>query len=137
MPKDERGKLDSKTKKCTLLGYGSVRKGYRVFNHLTQKVLYSRNVLFNEQEMGQPPVEEEEPSLHPLELDFVDESDSDKDEEESTNENTSSAEPQPAPRISTRERMPVDYYGLEQSHLAIHSEPTTIKEGTSCPEQAM
>lgn len=32
VPKDERGKLDSKTKKCILLGYGSVQKGYRVFD---------------------------------------------------------------------------------------------------------
>ena len=38
VPKDERGKLDSKTKKCTLLGYGSVQKGYRVFDHLTLKI---------------------------------------------------------------------------------------------------
>ncbi len=36
LPKDERGKLDSKTKKCTLLGYGSMQKGYRVFDHVTQ-----------------------------------------------------------------------------------------------------
>ena len=50
--KDERGKLDSKTKKCTLLGYGSVRKGYRVFDQLTWKVSYSRNVKFDERERG-------------------------------------------------------------------------------------
>ena len=35
VPKDERGKLDSETKKCTLLGYGSMWKGYRVFDQLT------------------------------------------------------------------------------------------------------
>ena len=28
VPKDERGKLDSKTRKCILLGYGSLQKGY-------------------------------------------------------------------------------------------------------------
>ena len=32
VPKDERGKLDSKTRKCILLGYKSVQKGYRIFN---------------------------------------------------------------------------------------------------------
>lgn len=36
IPKD---KLDSMTRKCTLLRYGSVQKGYTVFDHLTQKVL--------------------------------------------------------------------------------------------------
>ena len=28
IPRDERGKLDSKSKKCSFLGYGNVRKGY-------------------------------------------------------------------------------------------------------------
>ena len=50
IPKDERGKLDSKTKKCILLGYGSVQKGYRVFDPITQKISHSRNVKFDERE---------------------------------------------------------------------------------------
>ena len=133
VPRDERGKLDSKTKKCTLLGYGSMRKGYCVFDHLTQKVLYSRNVVFNEQEVGISPGEEEESSPHSLELGLVDESDPDKDEEESSNEDTPSVESEPVSRRSPRERRPVDYYGFERG---IHHEPTTIKEATSCPEEA-
>ena len=59
IPKDEHGKLDSRTRKCTLLGYGSVRKRYRVFDHLTQKILYSRNEKFNERESVTAPVEDE------------------------------------------------------------------------------
>ena len=47
IPKDERGKLDSKTKKWVLLGYGNVQKGYRVYHHATRKVFYSRNVKFD------------------------------------------------------------------------------------------
>ena len=31
VPKEERGKLDSKSRKCVLLGYGSVTKGYRLY----------------------------------------------------------------------------------------------------------
>ena len=73
VPKDERGKLDSKTKKCVLLGYGSVQKGYQVYDHLTQKVFYSRNVKFDERETERPPVEEEESAQRPLILDSVDE----------------------------------------------------------------
>ncbi len=87
--KDERGKLDSKTRKCILPGYGSVQKGYRVFDHLTQKVLYSRNVKFDERKIGRPPVEEEVSAQHPLILDSVDEPKSDseeKDEESVTRE---------------------------------------------------
>ena len=32
LPKDERRKLDSKAKKCTLLGYGQETKGYRLYD---------------------------------------------------------------------------------------------------------
>ena len=71
IPKDERGKLDSKTRKCISLGYGSVQKGYRVFDQLTQKVSHSRNVRFNEQEVGTSPVEED-PAQQPLTLDSAD-----------------------------------------------------------------
>ena len=98
-------KLDSKTKRCTLLGYGNVQKGYCIFDHLNQK---GRNILFNEQEMGTPPIEEEETPPQSLNRAFVDESDLDKDKEENTNEDVVSAVPWPAP---TRKREPVDYYG--------------------------
>ena len=79
VPKDERWKLDSKTRKCILLGYGGVQKGYRVFDHLTQKISYSRNVKFDEREMGGPSIEEEKPAQRPLILDSVDEPESDSD----------------------------------------------------------
>ncbi len=45
--KDERGKFDSKARKCILLGYGQETKGYRL---VRQKVLHSRDVRFNEDE---------------------------------------------------------------------------------------
>ena len=32
VPKDERGKLDSKAKKCILVGYGEDTKGYRLYD---------------------------------------------------------------------------------------------------------
>ena len=99
--KDERGKLDSKTRKCILLGYGSVQKVYRVFDHLTQKVLYSRNVRFDEQEIGRPPVEEEKSAQHPLILDSIDEPESDHEEEGNTSDDAPAAEVMP--RRSTRE----------------------------------
>ena len=68
IPRDEGGKLDSKSKRCTLLGYGDLCKGYRVFDHVTQKVLHSRNVVFNEDDVGAVSSDEEEPLLHTLEL---------------------------------------------------------------------
>lgn len=136
VPKEERQKLDSKTKKCTLLGYGSVRKGYRVFDHSTKKVLYSRNVVFDEQETGSPPVEEESVQ-HPVVLDTIEDHEHDEEggdgDDSTTSEDSHGVEP--LPRRSTRERRPVDYYGFQQANLAIHYEPTTIEEATSCPEK--
>ena len=50
IPKDERGKFDSKARKCILLGYGQKTKGYRLFDPIRGKVLHSRDVRFNEDE---------------------------------------------------------------------------------------
>jgi hypothetical protein len=50
IPKDERHKLDSKSKKCILLGYGEHTKGYRLYDPERRRVLYSRDVKFNENE---------------------------------------------------------------------------------------
>ena len=52
IPKDERQKLDSKSRKCILLGYGTETKGYRLYDEKCGKVLYSRDVLFNESSCG-------------------------------------------------------------------------------------
>lgn len=49
IPRDERGKLDAKTRKCWMLGYGSTTKGYRLFDRDRQKVFYSRDVVCDEQ----------------------------------------------------------------------------------------
>ena len=51
-PKDERQKLYSKSRKCVLLGYGSETKGYRLYGPKRERVFYSRNVVFNESDIG-------------------------------------------------------------------------------------
>ena len=57
IPKDERRKLDTKARKCVLLGYGEQTKGYRLYDVAEKKVLHSRDVRFNEntQECKQRP----------------------------------------------------------------------------------
>ncbi len=52
IPKDERKKLDPKVKKCVLLGYGTETKGYRLYDPQSSRVIYSRDVKFNESEFG-------------------------------------------------------------------------------------
>ncbi|KAF2357689.1 Ribonuclease H-like domain [Trinorchestia longiramus] len=45
---DEREKLDSKSKTCVLLGYGSGTKGYRLYDFNAKRILLSGDVVFNE-----------------------------------------------------------------------------------------
>ena len=48
VPRDERGKFDSKTRKCIMVGYGMVTKGYRLYGPIDRKTVHSRDVQFNE-----------------------------------------------------------------------------------------
>jgi len=48
VPKDERSKLDSKTKQCILLGHPDDGFGYRLWNPINKKIVRSRDVVFFE-----------------------------------------------------------------------------------------
>ena len=101
IPKDERKKLDSKSRKCILLGYGTTTKGYRLYDPLKKKVFYSRDVIFNEQRCGfvepSQTQKESQPLVH---LEYSDES-------------SETVEPSiPEVRRSERERRQTDFYGF-------------------------
>ena len=51
IPIEERSKLDSKSKKCIFLGFEKGVKGYKLWDTMTQKVVISRDVVFNEKSM--------------------------------------------------------------------------------------
>ncbi|WJX83794.1 hypothetical protein P8452_66428 [Trifolium repens] len=48
IPKDERSKLDEKSKKCVFVGYGLDEFGYRFFDPVKRKLIRSRDVVFME-----------------------------------------------------------------------------------------
>ena len=45
---DERAKFDTKTRKCIMIGYENVTKGYRLYDAIEGKIIYSHDVQFNE-----------------------------------------------------------------------------------------
>eukprot|EP00253_Pinus_taeda_P031811 PITA_31811 len=48
VPKEKRTKLDSKSEKCIFIGYKDGLKGYKLWNLVTRRVVYNRDVLFIE-----------------------------------------------------------------------------------------
>jgi transposase InsO family protein len=48
VPKEQRKKLDSKTRKCVLLGYESGSKAYRLWDPSKRRIIKARDVVFDE-----------------------------------------------------------------------------------------
>jgi hypothetical protein len=48
IPEEKRYKLDETSEKCIFVGYSSMSKDYRLYNLKTNKVIISRDVLFDE-----------------------------------------------------------------------------------------
>ena len=99
VPKEKRTKLDSKSEKCIFIGYKDGLKGYKLWNPVTRKVVYSRDVVFREvKDVIKHEVQPKEPVK--IEFELKEEESDSVAEEESEDE-----EPQtPAVRRSARER---------------------------------
>ena len=48
VPKDERSKLDAKSRQCIFIGYGEDEFGYRFYDPIENKLVRSRDVKFME-----------------------------------------------------------------------------------------
>ena len=48
VPKEKRHKLDESSEKSIFIGYSTMSKGYRLYNLKIQKVIASRDVIFDE-----------------------------------------------------------------------------------------
>ena len=72
---EKRDKLDSKSRKCTFIGYGSDEFGYRFWDEENRKIIRSRNVIFNEKVMHKNKDKVHEDSNEYLELDDTSEND--------------------------------------------------------------
>ena len=49
---DACGKLDAKSKICFFIGYGDDKFGYRFWDEQNKKIIRSRNVIINEQQVN-------------------------------------------------------------------------------------
>ena len=56
-------KLDDKSHKCILVGYGNDCKAYRIWDPWTDKVFYSCDVIFDETQIGIKSIEVKDPIL--------------------------------------------------------------------------
>ena len=135
IPKDERQKLDSKMRKCIFLGYGKETKGYRLYDPNQGRVIFSRDVKFNESEKkeGTETTDCDTP-VHLIKLDFSEDSETISD-----SENCPTEQPivESVPRRSERERRPPDFYGTRANVTSQYpNEPKSIKEAISSPEKS-
>ena len=104
--KDERQKLDAKSRKCVLLGYGTERKGYQLYDPRRERIFYSRDAVFDESSRG---IEKEQSvpernSERCVELDFHNDEKHVADKEHTTEEGA-----EPVVQRSNREKKAPDY----------------------------
>ena len=144
VPKAERRKLDSKTRKCVLLGYGANRKGYRLYDLERMKVVHSRDVVFNEASMPGIQKEENETTVKYVELEIEEEPVIKETTtpnppysvpEESTASNP--IVPEPFLRRSTRDRQQPDRYSHNLTLASTEQQdPSSVAEAKSTPDKA-
>ena len=141
VPKDERQKLDSKSRKCIFLGYGSETKGYRLYDSCRARVFHSRDVVFNElcTEVQKETSNQEESKHVEIECENQGESDeSGSSDSESESESTVEPASEPTVRRSERDRQCPNRYGNWVASIAADqlSDPSSLDEVLSSPDKA-
>ncbi len=66
LPEETRKKLDPKAVQCVLVGYCEHSKSYRLWNPAERKIIISRDVIFNEDDIFKEPLTDEEPDYRLL-----------------------------------------------------------------------
>ena len=145
IPKVERRKLDVKTRKCILLGYGKRQKGYRLYDLTRDKVIHGRDVLFNESSTPGIQKEQNDRADKYVQLDIEEEPTVEEPVTDESNgtapENGEESEAQvpttldPPLRRSSRVRQQPDWFhGLVAS--GEQQDPSTVAEALSTPEKS-
>ena len=134
IPKDERHKFDSKARRCIFLGYGMVTKGYRLHDMNHSKVLYSRDVVFDESKPGvekEPKDEPRKPGEQDVDLDSGSDAESVVGQAEPMDGQVEEMVDQGGPVRGrpVHERQPPDMYGEWVNLSQDNPEPSSVREG--------
>ena len=131
--------FDSKSRKCIMVGYGMVTKGYRLYDPTDRKILHSRDVQFNERSKDRGPnTQEVFDTDYRLIAEFSETSDTESnfDATQVTQPKVDEELNSEAPRRSTRQRKQPDFYGKEMSNVSeIAHSPTSYQEATEGPNK--
>ena len=142
--KTERKKLDPKSRKAILLGYGENIKGYRLYDPKEKKILHSRDVLFKEMFFDKESngktlerIEESDEEAEKLRSEglVIPELTSTENESEEMNENENTVDEENNPtRRSSRTRKTPEYYGEWVNIVSVSEEPKTVNQALSGPK---
>lgn len=136
--KDERKELDVIARRCVLIGYGTEVKGYWLYDPDREKVFFSRDVKFNESEVG---LQKESSVVEPLSFVEVEVSADDVDSDTDgvgggADETVVQENDEEASRRSERVRHRPNYYAEEAVFTAGGiEEPTSYQEAEASPDK--
>jgi hypothetical protein len=134
--KENRTKLESKSKKCTFIGYGVNDFGYRLWDYENNKIISSRDFIFNEKVMYKDQLQGKKQEEEKQEYTVLDEITKKENPKEPEKQNVQQQEKQvpqtPASvvRISTRLSIPPEQYSPSLYHLLLtdSGEPECYEE---------
>ncbi|RDX79846.1 hypothetical protein CR513_39688, partial [Mucuna pruriens] len=132
VPKDERSKLDTKTRQCIFIGYGHDEYGYRMYDLIEKKLVRSRDVQFVEDQT----IEDIDKLGDGFDVPLDD--DAEEEQEMSQDENPGDAlKPPPGQlRRSNRQRQSSTRYTSDEYVTLTHGEePECYKESMKSEER--
>ena len=117
-----------------MMGYGTVTKGYRLYDVTERKLMHSRNVQFNERNKDHEQDSEDATNNdYQLIAEFSEVSDIESDHYTTQSENNQSESGEL--RRSTRQRRQPDFYGRKHSNVyVVPTQPVSYQKATKGPD---
>ena len=119
-----------------MLGYGTETKAYRLYDIERQRVIFSRDVIFNESKTGfeKEPVSKDSDTEY-VQLECSNENHGESSHEEGKQESTQQEIPDIILQCSTRKRKMPDYYGNRVTVADTSADPKSWKEAMASTDK--